>query len=229
MTRRLLLAAGLALALASPGSAQTEPDHTFQIWNGQVYVDGHLVPDAVPDSLDLSGFSSVRIEITGDVAPLLEVDGAPYVFENDRLIRLEDSARAKRRGIYVLPQMDPPLTAAPPAEQITPVAEGAYLREVAERNEALYNRMRREHQMEQDAYDLAVQVRSLPDGPQRAELRDQLHGLLSDLLTLKQEILSEEIRFLQDRLQVLSSRLDERDARHGEIVDRRLRELIGEE
>ncbi len=229
MSRRLLLAAGLALALAPAGFTQTEPDHTFQIWNGQVYVDGQIVPDAVPAGLDLSGFSSVMIEITGDVAPLLEVEGAPYVFEDGRLVPLEESARARGRGIYVLPKMDPPLTAAPQSDRMTPVAEGAYLREVAERNEALYRRMRREQQMEQDAYDLAMQIRALPDGPQRAAHRDELRGLLSDLLTLKQEILSEEIRFLQERLDVLGSRLDERDARHGEIVDRRLHELIGED
>ncbi len=229
MSLRLLLAALLALALAPAGTAQTEPDHTFQIWNGEVYLDGRYVPDAVPDGLDLAGLTSVLIEITGDVAPLLDVDGVMYVFEDQRLIRLDDSERSKRQGVYVLPAIDPPVAVAPAAERMTPVAEGAYLRDVEARNQVLYDRMRRQQQMEMEAYDLATRIRGLPDGPERAALRDELQGRLSDLLTLKQESLREEVLFLQERLDVLRARHDAWDEQHGEIVDQRLRQLVGEE
>lgn len=229
MSRRLLLAALLALALAPAGLAQTEPDHTFQIRNGEVYFDGQLVPDAVPDHLDLAGLGTGMLEMVGDVVPALEVDGVWYVFENGQLVQFKDSSRAGSMSLYALPEIDASVAAIPPADRMTPVVEGAYLREVAERNQALYDRMQREHQMEVEAYGLAEQIRALPDGPEKQRLSEELRGRLSDLLTLKQEVLNEEILFVQARLDVLRSRLEERDARHGEIVDLRLRQLIGEE
>lgn len=219
MIRRVLLALALALVLSPNGLAQAAPDHTFQIRNGQVYFDGAHVPDAVPAGLDLAGVATDLLEIYGDVVPVLEVDGVAYVFEDRRLVPVHESTRS--RGLYILPE----LAVAAGADRMTSTAEGAYFREVAARNEELYSRMQREHLMEVEAAALADRIRSLAPGAPRRALEEELRGRLSDLLTMKQEILSEEILFLQARLDALRARRDQRDARHDEIVDLRLSRL----
>lgn len=227
MSRCFLLAVLLTLA-AAPAWAQTAPAHTFQIRNGEVYVDGQMVPDAIPAHLNLEGVGTNMIEIVGDVVPVLEVDGAPYVFENRKLVPLAESSRATQGNLYVMPEIRFDVSISQ-VDRMTPVVEGTYLRDVAARDQALYTRMQREQRMEIEAFSLADQIRTTAEGARRDSLTGELRGLLSELLSLKQEILHEEIQFVAARLDALRARLEEREDRHDEIVDHRLRQLVGEE
>ena len=227
MIRRLLAACALLLAVAP--SAQTPEGHTFEVRDGQVYLDGRLLPDAMPEGLDLSGFDMAPLEYSGPIAPVLEIDGRAYVLEGERLVALDESSRPDR-GVYILGDVSPAPGDARelPEEQMTPIVEAAYMRDVASRNAALYDRMQQEAAMEAEVQALAGRVRSAGPGPERARLREQLRGLLSDLLSLKHEIRGEEIAEAAERLAAARRGLAARQSHHDDIVDGRLRELVGE-
>lgn len=225
MTRRLL-AAALALLCAAAPVAQTDTLHTFEVRDGVVWLDGQMLPDAVPKGLDLRGLSTPPLEYSGPIQPVLEVDGMAYVFEDGRLVPMASSSRPDR-GVYILGDAEAEAAAELPRDQMMPLVEAAYMQDVADRNEGLYDRMRQEVAMEQEVLALAERIRATTPGPVHTALRGQLRTLLSDLLSLKHDIRAEEIAVAADRLESAREGLEARRAAHDEIVDGRLRELIG--
>ena len=222
----LVLAAALAPS-AQTGSAQTETVHTFQVVDGQVHLDGRLLPDALPDGMDLGGQSIGPMEFSGPIVPVLEIDGEVFVLEGERLVPLAESSRADR-GLYVMAEPQA-MAAEMPQERMRPIVEAAYLRDVAATNGDLYDRMRREMSMEQEVERRVARIRATEAGTARRGLEQDLRGLLSDLLTLKHEIRAQEIEIADGRLDAARQRLVERQASHDEIVDGRLRELLGDQ
>ena len=222
MTRRLVAALALAL-LAVPVRAQAEDAavHVFQLIDGAVYLDGQHLADAVPDDLDLEGMSLAPLEYSGPLKPVIDVDGEPWVFEDGRMVRMNQS-RSAGQGVYLLHSV---MTASEPP---LPVEE-AYMRDVAQRNRGLYQRMQREADMERDVMGLASRVRVMQRGDERDRLRGRLRDLLSDLLSLKHEVRAGEIEEAEARIEAARDALAERHGRHDEIVDARLRELVGNE
>ena len=214
---------------AAPAADVADTLHTFQIVNGTVHLDGIAVPDAVPASLDLAGLSTPPLEYVGPVAPVIEVDGRAYVFKGGRLVALAESANAER-GVFLMgdlvPEADP--MEAVPDDALALVREEVYLRDVAERDRGLYEKLHLERTLELDALRLAEHVRAAPAGPERARLRGELRSLLSQLLALKQQLRRQEIDRTQADLDSLRRALDARDAQHEAVVDARLRELCGE-
>lgn len=84
--RPLLLGLLLGACFAAP--AQGQRLHTLAIQHGTVYVDGHaLPPETLPDSLDLSAVT-VRVSFTGDVHPVLPLDGHFYTVRDGTLHRI---------------------------------------------------------------------------------------------------------------------------------------------
>lgn len=224
---RLLAAVVLVCATAFAPSAQTEPVHTFQVRDGQIYLDGEWLPDAIPEGLDLEGQTSRVMEFSGPITPVLQVDGLAYVLEDGRLVLLSESSRAGQGYILSEPVAD--AVEQMPEERVMPIVEEAYMRDVAERDRGLFDRMQRERRMEADVETLAARVRAQPAGAPRAQLRRQLRGLLSDLLALKHEIRAQEIAVAEQRLDAARQSLADREDHHDEMVDMRLRELVGEE
>jgi hypothetical protein len=232
MTPRLLLVLATAVLAASGSVAQTEQQaHLLVIEDSQVFLDGRLLPNAVPADLDLSGLG-ITLEYSGPVTPVVEVDGQAYVLENGRLTRFEQSSRAGQ-GVYILGELTAP--GAPPAQaqampedQMALVSEQAYLRGVAERDEALYRKLQQERDLEGEVEALGETVRRTPRGATYTDLRAHLRSRLSDLFRLKMEVRRQEVARAQAQLDEMRELLDLRDARHEAIVDARLREMIGE-
>ena len=232
MTRRLVATFALVL-FAVPLRAQIEPvqtqaedaadstTHVFQLIDGAVYLDGRHLPDAVPDDLDLAGMSLAPLEYSGPLKPVIDVDGEPWVFEDGRMVRMSAS-RSAGQGIYLL--QSAVAVSAPP-----PPVEEAYMRDVAQRNRALYQRMQREADMERDVMGLASRIRMMEWGDERDRLVGRLRELLSDLLSLKHEVRAEEIEEAEARIEAARSALADRHDQHEDIVDARLRELVGSE
>lgn len=225
MSPRLFALLLMSLVATSAG-AQTDA-HTFQIVDGEVYLDGLMIPGAAPDGLDLTGIDSELLRFQGPTLPIIEVDGQVYVLENERLVRFEESSRAGQ-GVYMLYQGTETLAGLPEA-QTMPIVEEAYMREVAERDEALYGQLRTEQRLEREALGLANRIRALAPSPERRRLREELRGKLSDLLTLKHQIRRAEINMAQTSLDALKAQLDEREDQHDAIVDARLQQLCGVE
>ena len=221
---RLLAAAAFVLAAAFAPHAQTETVRTFEVIDGQVHLDGRLLPDALPRGMDLGDQSVGPMEFSGPIVPVLEIDGQAFVLEGERLVPMAESSHAG--GLYVTSSSQ--AVAAMPQERMMPIVEAAYLRDVAASDAELYDRMRREMTMEQEVERRVARIRATEPGPARRGLVRDLRGLLSDLLALKHEIRAQEIEIAAQRLDAARAGLVERQSHHDEIIDRRLQELVGD-
>ena len=236
MIRAFALSA--SLLLAAPVGAQTDvvetrdgaprsqATHLFEIRDGGLWLDGRALPaSAVPAGLDLSGIVT-QMEYTPPLAPVVEVDGEPYVFEDERLIAFAASSRPNR-AVYILGET----VVAPQqvsADRLEPVVQEAYRQRLSEADQALYAKMERERVLESEALVLASRTRRTPAGPSRDALVAELRDRLDAIFRLKQEIRREEVARVDAEVRALRAVLDEREAMHGEIIEHRLRELIGE-
>ncbi|GAB5534554.1 MAG: hypothetical protein Rubg2KO_08030 [Rubricoccaceae bacterium] len=223
MIRSALIA---ALVLLTPLAwAQGNDAHVLSIQNGLVSLDGQVLPNAAPPSLDLNGID-MEYEYSGPVTPVISIDGQAYVFESSRLVRFEESTRSNER-VYALgePMADP---SALKEAQMVQLGEAAYMQQVAERDQSLYQLISQEHEMEEEALRQADQIRRMPPGAERDASRDILRSLLSDLLQLKDANRREELARAQERLDAVRAQLELREAMHDDIVEARLRSLCGE-
>lgn len=195
--------------------------HVLQIVEGRVYVDGELLPDAVPEGLDLSGIQ-FQFAYGEGVTPVIEVDRVSYVLEDQKLVPLQESGRA---GEPVFPVTE---EAEGIVEQAAaPVSQDAYMEELSEEDRALYEKVRRERELEAQAHRVARQIRTMPPGESRDAAEGQLREIVTQAFDLKQEIDSEELvrarRQIEELHEILIRRTEERDA----IIDARIEELVG--
>ena len=102
-----------------------------------------------------------------------------------------------------------------------------YMVDIGQRDQALYQRLLSELELEQETRRLASEAIALPQGEARdlkiAELRD----MLGHILDLKQENRQREIDQLDQQLSLLKSRLAEREAMKEAMIERRIQELLG--
>ncbi|MFT5142234.1 MAG: hypothetical protein ACI80V_001449 [Rhodothermales bacterium] len=103
-----------------------------------------------------------------------------------------------------------------------------YLEDIQDRNEGLYDGILREQLMEIETRKLASRIQTTSDSDRRRELSQQLLGRLEEIFELKQENRLAEVAQLDTRLRELKAQMDTRESRRKEIVERRLRELLGE-
>ncbi len=227
----LLLALPGVAAAQQPASVapRTAADgHLLEIRDGAVLLDGVVLPAAAPAGLDLTGLT-MSLDYSGPITPVVEVDGQAYVLERGRLVRFEESTRAGER-VYALSAAMPDAASvgAMDDDRLALVSQEAYFRELAERDRALYSRMQHEQDLETRVDELATQVRRTAAGPERVRLRNELRDRLNELFALKQSLRREEVERAQAELDSVRSQLDERDAQHEAIVERRLRGLCGD-
>lgn len=226
MTRSVLLT-GLAL-LAGLAQAQVPASdvtprvaeaqvHRLEIHDGAVYHDGTQLPEgALPAGLDVDGMS-MTFEYSGPVAPAIGLNGRIYTLDGDRLVELDESEVDRQAFGVTKPQAL--------GQSVAEQAERAYMQGLSERDRALYERLVREREMETESYRLAQQLRMNPNND--ATLRSQLREKLDAMFELKQENRREEIRQVEEALQALRQRLQEREAMRDEIIQHRMRELTG--
>ena len=231
MTLRLFALALLLTPLAASAQVQavssdSSESHLLAIRGGEVWLDGERLENAVPPGLDLSGMA-MELDYSGPITPVVEVDGQAYVLERNRLVRFEDSARAGEQ-VYVLGDAHQMPVGAMDDDRLALVSQEAYLRTLAERDEALYRSVQDERALEDRVARLAQQVRRAPPGADRTRLRAELRTHLSDLFALKQRNRREEIDRAQAQLDAVRAQLDAREAQREAIVDGRMRGLCGD-
>jgi len=218
----LALLAGLAQAQvpASDVASRTAESqiHRLEIHDGAVYHDGARLPEgALPAELDVDGMS-MTFEYSGPVAPAIGLNGRLYTIEDDRLVELDESEVDRKAFGVARPQS----LGLSPAEQ----AQQVYMQGLSERDRALYERLVREREMESEAYRLAQQLSTNPSNV--STLRSELREKLDAMFELKQENRREEIRQVEEVLQALRQRLQEREAMRDDIIQHRMRELTGQ-
>ncbi len=104
----------------------------------------------------------------------------------------------------------------------------SYLSEVQEQNQALYDLLLQEWQMEAQAQALAHDIQRLPENSRDRQQRiEALRTRLDAMFEMKQENRRREIQQLERQLEALRERLQIREQYRERIIQQRLKELIG--
>ena len=136
--------------------------------------------------------------------------------------------RSARASAGVTEQLDHLMREFDAMIQQAPNAGAAYLADVREQNEQLYGQLMEEWKLDNRAIARAERIRGLDPGPRRDALREELRRDLDALFSLKQQNREREIEALRDEIARLEERLAARERLRAEIIEQRLRALIGE-
>ena len=82
--------------------------------------------------------------------------------------------------------------------------------------------------MDMESRRLAMRVRQAEDDAERAELEQELQTLLEDIFERKQALRDEQIAALQKQIDEVAAARQERQQNRQQIIERRLKELLGE-
>lgn len=211
----------------------------LEIHDGDLLLDGRVLPTSnLPGGLRLDGIE-MTYRFSGPVTPVLEIDGEVYVLAGERLIRMDDAA-PNRANVYFLgqPEMNvrvAPVTGAGAAmaplpildDELEQAGELAYLRQLSFRDRTLFNQIQREQSVELETFRLAGEYRRANGTADQSRIEDELRDKLDESFELKQQIRTDEIAQAESQIIELRGLLDERSARKDQIIERRLRELIG--
>lgn len=219
-----------------PAATEAAPDeaaqpHLLEIRDGRLHLDGRtLPPDATPPGLDLGGLT-MEYRFSGPVTPVLEIDGEVYVLQGERLVRHAASSRAAE-PVYFLDSAASPereAAAAPmPEPQLRRASEAAYLQQLSAGDRALFEQIRREEALERESLELAEEIRRTNDPAARARLTERLRADLDEAFELKQAIRTAEVERAETQIEELRRMLHDRGARKQQVIEHRMRELVGE-
>ena len=112
-------------------------------------------------------------------------------------------------------------------DDLEQAGEQAYLRQLSFRDRTLFNQIQREQSVELETFRLAGEYRRANDPDDQSRIEDALRDKLGESFELKQQIRADEIAQAETQISELRGLLDERSTRKDQIVERRLRELIG--
>lgn len=214
----------LVAALAAPALAQGPDVHRLEIRDDTIFHDGTPLPaSALPPGLDPRGVPPMYLDYSGDVIPLIEIDGRVFAFYENRFVEIDARVEGDRAQAFALTQAKPP-----PADEQRRDAEATYLQTLSESDRVLYERLVREREMEAETHRLAQRYRAATTDAERRAVRANLRDRLGAMFDLKQRNRREEIRQMEAALDTLMTRLQERAAMRDRIVEYRLNELIGQ-
>ncbi len=102
-----------------------------------------------------------------------------------------------------------------------------YLMHMERQDAELARRLAEEWEWEALLQRRALQIRQIPEGPEREQAIAELRRQLEQVFERKQENRRREIARLEQQLRLLRRRLDERERYRRQIIEQRLRELLG--
>lgn len=103
-----------------------------------------------------------------------------------------------------------------------------YWDEVRQADQQLYQQLVREWEIEQQIQRLAASIRALSNRADREAPVQELRSKLNDVFQLKQENRRREIEQIERELHALKKRMADRERARQLIIERRLKELVGE-
>ncbi|GAB5521392.1 MAG: hypothetical protein RhofKO_36430 [Rhodothermales bacterium] len=112
------------------------------------------------------------------------------------------------------------------AETLPHAVVEEYFIDVRDTNIELYERMMQESDLDRYTQELALKLRRLPDGEESREYRKNLEETLAHIFDLKQRNRREEIARLQDELDAMRRRVEYRETKRAEIIQRRMEVLL---
>jgi len=182
-------------------TAQPAPERTLRIQNDTVYIDGvEVPPKALPDELVLEGLQ-MQYQVYGIDTPTVQIQGRTY--------RLTES------------------TLEPVPQASTNQSRTAdYMDLLRTQSQALYEAVQREYALEHTAEQRAYRIRQLEPGAERTAHLDTLRQTVARLFDLKQANRRREIIQLQQQVEAMQRRMEERAAHREAMIERRVRNLI---
>jgi hypothetical protein len=173
---------------------------------------------------------SVRVEVDAEMAANPKNQMQQYVFElseNARQLNEMSGSLSQRNAQALIEQMYfQAEQAARIAEELPYLEQQSYLDQVGQRDQALYQRLINELELERETQRLAAEARGLPAGEARERKLVELRDLLRKILDLKQENRRREIAQLESELTLLHQRLAEREALKDRMIEKRMQELL---
>lgn len=103
-----------------------------------------------------------------------------------------------------------------------------HMRELKRHNPEEFQRLVRINQMEAGAWELAEKIRRAQGGEEKTRLREELKAALEKLFELREEQRKREVEELQRRLEELKAQLEKRRQNKAAIVEKRLKQMLGE-
>lgn len=107
--------------------------------------------------------------------------------------------------------------------------EMRYLEDLKEKDPERYERVFQEKKLEREAWNLSRQYRQTEDDKEKARLKEELKSLLDQVFDFRQMNRQEEIEKLEKRLAELKENNQKRLANKDEIIQRRLKQMLGDE
>ncbi len=147
---------------------------------------------------------------------------------SEELAKLSREAERARNDQFIEQARVQAQQAAQVAQSIPLLEVESYLSEVQEQNQALYDLLLQEWQMEAQAQALAHDIQRLPENSRDRQQRiEALRTRLDAMFEMKQENRRREIQQLERQLEALRERLQIREQYRERIIQQRLQELIG--
>jgi len=97
-----------------------------------------------------------------------------------------------------------------------------------ERDPKLYKKVLKIMELERKSFDLAEDYRNTEDETEKENIKNQLMATLSEQFSLKEEEKNARMKKLEDKLARLKDELMKREKNKKEVVNRRLKDLLGE-
>ena len=195
--------------------SQPAPHRTLQIQDNTVYIDGNAVPEeTLPPGLVLNGVQ-MQYQVYGLQMPIVEIQGQPYRLTESTLEPVEqvsDGARAGPGGSGAKT-----FRAAP--------APSDYMQMLRAQSQRLYEAVQREYALEHAAEQRAYRIRQLDAGPERTAHLDTLRHTITQLFDLKQSNRRRELQQLQQRVEAMRQRMQERAAHREAMIEQRIQQL----
>ena len=215
-----------------PGS---DEDLKIHVQGGFQYVlNGDTLKLSLDDALWPGFFDAPVLFISSDsldaVGDLFE-QKAEVLFEQAQ--RMQDLQHRFAEGnTPELQQMMEEMTlyaaeAARTASEFPRIQMQHYLQDIQGTDKALFDRLIREQRMERETLIMARKFAAMEEGKARRDSITVLREKLNEIFELKQGNRRREVEQLEEKLQELRKAIVERERVRNQIVDRRLRELLG--
>lgn len=212
----LLVVLGLLMSLLTVGHtpesmAQTSVERTLHIQEGTVYIDGTPVPESeLPASLSVDGLE-LQYQVYGMTEPVLRIQGNTYQLTSNTLKPIDHAAPNQINGS--------PLGNAPDGAD-------AHLQALRAQEQTLYEYVRREYEMERAVRQRAQRIHQMRPGSQRAAHLDTLRQTVEELFDLKQANRYREIEHLEQQIEQLRERNEERQTHRDAMISYRIQQLV---
>ena len=200
--------------------------HKLVIENGRVFLNGQAIQRTnLPQELDLGAFDRFEYNYMAGMAPIININGKFFTVQNNRIVFVNPNLRDETAFNRFMDTQE--AEGAQIQQELIPL-EGNYaaIYRIKREDPALFNRIRREQQLELRSEELASNIRLMPNGNHRNQKVAELRALLDTIFEIRQQNQRAEIQRLNNQLELLNNEVRDRQLAKRQIIDQRLQEML---